>query len=39
MGYGIIVYNDKSDPSFATCIESSNNAAYKNNFHGIYFYQ
>ena len=39
MGYGIIIYNDESDPSFAECIETSNNAAYKNAWHGIYFYQ
>ena len=39
MGYGIIVYNDESDLSMGTCLESSNNAAYKNMQHGIYFYQ
>lgn len=38
MGYGIIVYNN-GDPGLDECIESSGNAAYKNYWHGIYYYQ
>lgn len=37
MGYGIIVYNN-GDPGLGECIESSYNAAYKNYWHGIYYY-
>lgn len=38
MGHGIIFYND-GKPGLSDCIESSNNAAYKNYFQGIYYYQ